>query len=129
MLSAVLGNEDLDVVNQRRDYIGVLGSGDVCGGSPCGRRERRDRINQFLLESEQVGCRLQSRCSPSANRSCHLGTCVIVFERLKLPTGRILFGKDFIGCCVHFGEVRCFDIPLQHETCGACAPPNVKPLG
>jgi hypothetical protein len=49
MLSAVLGNEHFDVVNQRRDDIWVLGSGDECGGAPSGRRVPRDCINQFLL--------------------------------------------------------------------------------
>src|SRR5580704_4205959 len=58
VIAAVLGNELCDVRNERRDDIGILGSGDECGGSSCGRLERLDRIDQCLLQSKQVCCRL-----------------------------------------------------------------------
>jgi len=34
MISAVFGNEVCDVGDERRDDIGILGSGDECSGSP-----------------------------------------------------------------------------------------------
>ena len=45
MISAVLRNKNGDVVNQWRDNLGVLGSGDECGGAPSWQCERCDRIN------------------------------------------------------------------------------------
>ena len=57
MISAVIGNEDCDVVNEVLGNMGSLGSGDECGGSSCGRLKRLDRIGQFLLKAEQFRCR------------------------------------------------------------------------
>ena len=61
MVAAVIARERCDVWNERRDDIGVLGRGDKCGGGACWHGERRDRINQFPPQSQQIGCRL--RCN------------------------------------------------------------------
>src|SRR6202041_1610727 len=87
MIPTVLGNELCDVRQELRYDIRILGSGDKCGGSPCRRRERRDRINQFLLQPKQVGCGLNQYVT-NANglvtkpRATYIG----VLERRELPT-------------------------------------------
>jgi hypothetical protein len=111
MISAVFGNEHSDILNQWLDDIGISGSRDECGCTHCWHRERPDRINQFLLEPKQIGCRLNYDSAKAEG----LVRYVVILERLKLSTGWILLGKDLVGCCVHFGEIHCFDIPLQHS--------------
>ena len=67
MVSAVIGHEDRDVLNEVLGNIGSLGSGDECGGSSGGRFERLDRIGQFPLKLEQFGCRLNQDVANSDN--------------------------------------------------------------
>ena len=87
MISAVIGNEDCDVVNKVLGDMGCLGSGGEYGGSSCRRLERLDRIGQFLLKPEQFGC------------AYTIGRSSVLTNRCSMVT------------------------------CGACTPPNVKPLG
>jgi hypothetical protein len=58
VVAAVLENEICDVWNEHRYDVGVLGRGDERGGGACGHGERRDWINRFLLQPQQIGCRL-----------------------------------------------------------------------
>jgi hypothetical protein len=63
--------------------------------------ERRNPINQFPLQPQQIGCRL--RCNGTKANGPVSG--VHVLDRLQLPTGWILLSEHFTGCCVNFVEV------------------------
>lgn len=110
MIPAVLGNELCDVRQELRDDIRILGSGDERGGSSGGCRKRCDRINQRLLQPEQVCCRLDYDPA-KANGFVRYE---VIPERRKLLAGWMLVAKHFVDGCVHLVEVRCLDVLLQH---------------
>ena len=115
MISAVIGNEACDVVNKVLGDMGCLGSGGEYGGRSCRRLERLDCIGQFLLKPEQFGCRFHQDVGNAKGLVTDLRvTYVVVLERRQLEIGWIRLGNHFVGCCIHYREVRCFDEPLQH---------------
>jgi hypothetical protein len=59
IVTCVFGNERRDVIYDDLENVRILWRGHIGGGGASWRREWRDCVNQFLLQPQQVGCRLR----------------------------------------------------------------------
>src|SRR5262245_46556497 len=111
LLASCFWDERRDVVDGRLVDLRVLRRGDVSGGGPGFLSERRNGVDQFLLQPHEITCRLDHD-APQANV---LPGNVVVLERLQLPARNLLVGQDLACRRVDFIEVRRADVPLQHR--------------
>lgn len=115
VLSAVLRNEDGDVVNQGWGDIGSLGAGDERAGGACGHLVGLDGIGQLLLKPEQFWRGPYQYVADTDGYVSHFCIAdVVVLERRELEAGWIRGGDHLVSGCEDFGEVGGFDEALQH---------------
>src|SRR5262249_40031126 len=109
LLAGCLWDERRDVVDGRLVDLRVLRRGDERGGGPGSLSERRNGVDQFLLQPQKVVCRLDYN-APQANV---LPGDVVVLERFQLPARDLLVGPNLACRRVDFIEVCRADVPLQ----------------
>src|SRR5579872_6308426 len=88
----------------------VLGARER-GGGPAFLNERRDRVQELLLQSKQIVRPLNDDSRDSERR----GWDVVVSDRSQFPVCDSLFGQNAISRSIDFIEVRCVDELLQHR--------------
>src|ERR1700738_1949315 len=99
------------VFDQKRlDVAALFGTRERCDG-PSFLRERRNRVDYFSLQPEQIFRRLDD----NARKTDWWRRDLIVLERLQLPTRRLLAGQCFVDLSVDLVEVSRADELLQHR--------------
>jgi hypothetical protein len=103
------GRELRDVVDKAwLDVAPIVG--EKRGGGSGLLRERRDRVEQFVLQAEQIFGRLDDDAGYAERWSGN----VIVPDRLEPPVRHLLLGENRIGGGVDLVEVGGADEPLDH---------------
>jgi hypothetical protein len=111
ILAACFRNKRRDVVDCRLVDARLFGRRNERRSGPNFRRERGDRVDQALLQLEQI----VSRLNDNARKANVLPGNVVVFESLQFPVGSLRFSQDRASRRIDFVKVRRADIALQNR--------------
>ena len=125
MLAGGFRNKRRNVVNRWLIDLGILGRSSKRCGTTSFCLEGCDSIYQFLLQGEQIVCRLDH----NARKANVFPRDVVVLERLKFPAGRVFVGQDLVDDGVNFVEIPRANVPLQDRDVRVVRRTRVKPFG